>query len=58
VVGAVGVVEEVSRRSIRLIPVVVEVKVKVQVKVKVVEVVVKGYMRRLVQYVDFLQYYS
>jgi hypothetical protein len=33
----VVVVEEVSRRSIRLVPVVVEVKVKV----KVVEVVVK-----------------
>jgi hypothetical protein len=44
----VGVVEEVSRYSIRLIPVVVEVKVKVQVKVKVVEVVVKGYIRQLV----------
>jgi hypothetical protein len=50
----VGVVEEVSRYSIRLILVVVEVKVKVQVKVKVVEVVVEGYMRRLVQYVNFL----
>jgi hypothetical protein len=29
VVGVVGVVEEVSRCSIRLVPVVVEVKVKV-----------------------------
>jgi len=45
VVGVVGVVEEVSRRSICLIPVEVEVKVKVQVEVEVVEVVVKGYMR-------------
>jgi len=41
----VGVVEEVSRCSIYLIPVVVEVKVKVQVKVKVIEVVVEGYTR-------------
>ena len=46
--GVVGVVEEVSRYSIYLIPVEVEVEVKVQVKVKVIEVVVKGYMRRLV----------
>jgi len=40
----VGVIEEVSRYSIYLILVVVEVKVKV----KVIEVIVKGYMRRLV----------